>query len=601
VALAGLFAAPLPGLAATAPCEIGRLLELPVTMIDMAPVISAGIDDSEVRLVADSGAFYSILSASSAAELKLSLTPAPFTFRLEGIAGDTSVAVTTVRQFTLGNAHIPRVQFIVGGSEPGSGAIGYLGQNVLGIADVEYDLANGVIRLMRPKHCEHAEMAYWAGVNAYEMIEIDSRSATSPQTSGSADLNGTRIRVIFDTGANTSMLSRRAAAKAGITPASPGVVEGGSVRGIGRGVVRTWIAPFRSFKLGSEEVRNTHLRFGDIEIAGADMLIGADFFLSHRLYVANSQRKLYFTYNGGPVFNLSVPTLASAAAAPATAAAPAAAPSAAESAAEPSAEPATDAAGYGRRGVAYAARRDYSRAIADLTRACELEPDNANWFYQRGLAHWKNKQPFLAMADLDRALTLQPDNLDALVGRAELRLSGGDAAGAASDLDVAALDASQGADLRLLIAQLYARADRFPAALAQLDQWIGSHDHDAKLAGALNDRCWLRTMSNQHLEQAQSDCNAALRLNPGMANALDSRGFLWLRQGKYDKSIADFDAALKIAPKGAWSLYGRGIDELRIGKLSEGKADIDAAIALLPDIAAQASRYGIAPRDPATQ
>ena len=35
------------------------------------------------------------------------------------------------------------------------------------------------------------------------------------------------------------------------------------------------------------------------------MLIGADFFLSHHVYVANSQRKLYFTYNGGPVFNLT--------------------------------------------------------------------------------------------------------------------------------------------------------------------------------------------------------------------------------------------------------------------------------------------------------
>jgi len=35
------------------------------------------------------------------------------------------------------------------------------------------------------------------------------------------------------------------------------------------------------------------------------MLIGADFFLSHRVYVASSQNRLYFTYNGGPVFDLS--------------------------------------------------------------------------------------------------------------------------------------------------------------------------------------------------------------------------------------------------------------------------------------------------------
>ncbi len=34
------------------------------------------------------------------------------------------------------------------------------------------------------------------------------------------------------------------------------------------------------------------------------MILGADFFLSHHILVASSQRKLYFTYNGGPVFDL---------------------------------------------------------------------------------------------------------------------------------------------------------------------------------------------------------------------------------------------------------------------------------------------------------
>ncbi len=47
------------------------------------------------------------------------------------------------------------------------------------------------------------------------------------------------------------------------------------------------------------------LRFGDLGLVDADMLIGADFFLSHRIYVASKQRKVYFTFNGGPVFNLA--------------------------------------------------------------------------------------------------------------------------------------------------------------------------------------------------------------------------------------------------------------------------------------------------------
>jgi hypothetical protein len=35
------------------------------------------------------------------------------------------------------------------------------------------------------------------------------------------------------------------------------------------------------------------------------MLLGADFFLSHRIFVSNEQHKVYFTYNGGPVFSAS--------------------------------------------------------------------------------------------------------------------------------------------------------------------------------------------------------------------------------------------------------------------------------------------------------
>ena len=32
------------------------------------------------------------------------------------------------------------------------------------------------------------------------------------------------------------------------------------------------------------------------------MLIGADFLRAHRVLVSHSQRKMYFTYVGGPVF-----------------------------------------------------------------------------------------------------------------------------------------------------------------------------------------------------------------------------------------------------------------------------------------------------------
>ena len=127
-----------------------------------------------------------------------------------------------------------------------------------------------------------------------------------------------------------------AARRAGETPDSPGVTAGGMSAGIGRHTVRTWIAPFASFKIGDEEIHNTHLRIGDPELRGADMLIGADFFLSHHILAASSQRKLYFTYNGGPVFNLTtVPMPAPAPASADTSAAGGAGPGAPAAATAP--------------------------------------------------------------------------------------------------------------------------------------------------------------------------------------------------------------------------------------------------------------------------
>jgi hypothetical protein len=122
----------------------------------------------------------------------------------------------------------------------------------------------------------------------------------NPQTIGTAFVNGVKMRVMFDTGAASSMLSRDAAERAGVPVKGPNVVFGGVTTGVGRKPVRTWIAPIEDFKIGDEEVRNTRLRLGDLGGSDVDMLLGADFFLSHHIYVANSQGRLFFTYNARP-------------------------------------------------------------------------------------------------------------------------------------------------------------------------------------------------------------------------------------------------------------------------------------------------------------
>jgi hypothetical protein len=74
-----------------------------------------------------------------------------------------------------------------------------------------------------------------------------------------------------------------------------------------------------SLLIGNEMIRNTSIVISDLRGSAladsnnmrtadflreqAEMLLGADFLQAHRVLIALSQRRLYFTYLGGGVFH----------------------------------------------------------------------------------------------------------------------------------------------------------------------------------------------------------------------------------------------------------------------------------------------------------
>jgi tetratricopeptide (TPR) repeat protein/predicted aspartyl protease len=588
------------GGAAAEPCKLGRVAQLPVTMENRVPLVHAAINGKDALFVADSGAFFSTLTPAAAKQFNLPLQSAEGLL-VEGVGGTTFAWMTTVKTFTIFGVDLPRIPFYVFGNDVGGGAVGLLGQNVFRIGDVDYDLANGMISLLRAHgDCKKTSLAYWANSAGvpYSQIDIDFASVERPHTMGNAFLNGKRIRVMFDTGADSSLLSLDAARRAGVTPQSPGVESGGSSYGIGRHEVPTWVGHFASFRIGDEEIRNARLTFGDASMQDVDMLVGADFFLSHHVLVATSQHSLYFTYNGGPVFSLTTaPAAPAAGAASATAPAPANTPAPADAAAASQPQPQLDAAGYARRGSASASRRDYARAIADLSRAVELDPAQADYFYERGSAYQSASRPDEALQDFTHAITLRPDHVPALMARAQLRLERHDpAANISPDLEAADRAAPKEAEVRLDLGDLYLRVRDYDATAAEYSHWIDSHDRsDVQMPRARAARCWARALIGRELEPALEDCNAAVKASRGNASVLDSRGLVYLRLGKYDKAIRDYDAALALDPKIPWSLYGRGLAKRHLGQTAAGDTDIAAAKALAPKIADEAASHGIVP------
>ncbi len=577
-------------------CKIAKVVELPITMNSLRPTIDVKINNRDAKFILDSGAFYSMISSATAAEYNLKTTHAPLGLRVIGIGGAADVRVATVKEFSIVGIILKNREFLVGGSDVGTA--GLLGQNLLEQFDVEYDLATGVIRLFRTEDCDHTLLAYWlAPGQAYSSMPIDRIEPWHPNTIGVAYVNDKQIRVEFDSGAFTSLLSLKAAERAGVKPDSPGVVASGYTSGIGRGVTKQYIAPFASFKIGDgEEIKNTKLRIADIGVDNADMLVGADFFVSHRIFVANKEHKLFLSYNGGPVFNLSqnraVPSQgspedqsnASAGEAKQADNSDASAPRAAELA---------------RRGSALAARRDFGPALSDLSTAIQLSPNEPEYYYQRANAYRASGQADLALTDYDHVLLLKQDFLPAYIPRAEIKLAKQDIPGAIADLEAVDRLAPKLADLRLMLAELYEQMDRLPAAIEQFSLWMQYHPEDSRMLRATAGRCLSSALQNQDLPTALRDCNTAMhradKKNENYAFLFVSRGLVRLRQGDYDKAIADFSDALKIMPKNARALYARAVAESRKNNKKESQTDLEAARQIAPQVADKFERYGIVP------
>jgi tetratricopeptide (TPR) repeat protein/predicted aspartyl protease len=590
-----------------AACQLQNLGTLPVEMRGMHPVVSTKINGVKARFLLDTGSFYSSMWLDAATQYRLPIGPTPDGFYISGMGGRETARVATVESFDFIGIHFHNAQFFVIDQGALDDAVGLMGQNLLRISDVEYDLANGIIRFFKPVHCGGQPLAYWAVSTPFSFVKLRNLSETGNHLQATALIDGRPMSVWFDTGSARSFLSLDAAARVGITPGSPGVAFLGTGEGIGSEAVKTWSAPVATFQLGGEKVQNAHLlmadfepqrRIGEVGSDFPDVILGDDFFLSHRIYVAYSQKKLYFTYNGGPLFNLDLPqVLSGKAKPPPTVDASAHAAGASDVAAASDAP--TTADGFRHRGMAYASMHEYRRAIVDLTQACKLAPGNARNHYERALIYRRDGQPSSALKDLDIAIRLQPDDIDAHLARAHLLQSQPDADPAAvadlsSDLEAVSRLATPGGAVRLTLASMYRKLGNYPAALAQIDEWLGSHPLPHDQAIGLNDRCWLRATANRELHKALHDCDRALDLTPDAPHAqashivralststrldaLDSRGLVYLRLGRPRAAISDYDSALDGNPNIADSLYGRGLAEMRLGRKARAQRDLAAA------------------------
>ena len=299
----------LPG-AALADCKLGAI-DVPVSMVGRRLLVTAKVNGQDEKFIVDSGAFFNSVSAKVATALKLEPVKTTVTGSrigvagvadVEGIGGGVESVLVRADKFEIAGGRFGRVPFL---TFPALGnEAGLIGQNFLHAMDVEYDLSHDKMKLMHPDGCKDANLAYWAPDGNYSVLPLLPSDRENRHTEAMIEVNGVKMRAIFDTGAETSFITKPAAARAGVKLTDPGVKTAGHSHGVDGNPVKTWVARFAKVKVGDEEINNGWLQIGDTSMdEETDILIGADFFLAHRIYVANSQNQLYFSYLGGDVFD----------------------------------------------------------------------------------------------------------------------------------------------------------------------------------------------------------------------------------------------------------------------------------------------------------
>lgn len=213
------------------------------------------------------------------------------------------------------------------------------------------------------------------------------------------------------------------------------------------------------------------------------------------------------------------------------------------------------ATAHNNRGIAYAEKADYARAVTDFDRAIEIDSSSAKPLNNRGAARLRKGDYDAAIEDFDRAIALQPAYAGAFANRAEAWLKKSD----------------------------YARAESDYAAATNLN---------GDMEGAWSGLCWIRAVTRDP-QAAMEACDRAIGTGAHTASTYDSRALANLKAGRPDAAIADYDFALRIDPKLASALYGRGLAKLRRGKTSSGQEDIAAAKVLRNDIAEEFARHGV--------
>lgn len=199
-------------------------------------------------------------------------------------------------------------------------------------------------------------------------------------------------------------------------------------------------------------------------------------------------------------------------------------------------------------GVFLSKNNQHDEAIEHLTKAVELNPDSKDAYYTRGVSlDWKGETE-AALEDLEKAITLgdKPGNLKTKTAQEKIQ-------------EIRESETKKQA----LLSKLVSSSERLGSASEYL----------ARGETYLKEAKW---------EQAYTDFNQAIQLEPNNVDAYRHRGATFYKLGDAKSALKDYNQAIALDPHSSDLFLNRGILQADSGDSQNALADLDEAIRLNP-------------------
>jgi tetratricopeptide (TPR) repeat protein len=221
----------------------------------------------------------------------------------------------------------------------------------------------------------------------------------------------------------------------------------------------------------------------------------------------------------------------------------------------------------------------YEEALADYTRAIEIKPESARFRAGRGDSYSNMGRYVDALADYNRAIDINPKSAITIAGRGrvlrQLRRYGE----ALADFSRAIEISPESGWIIAGRGDVYHDIGRYNDAFSDFTSAIELNPKDVH---AFTDRGDIHNHLG-HYREGIADLNQAIKLDPKNIRAMSTRGESYRLLKRYDDALTDFNRAIELDPTHAQAICNRGRIRRAMGQYDDAIADLTRATELTPD------------------